>query len=248
MNRNFKNYILQSLIGKNEGICSKHGYIKKNSIVLQKVSVGAIEAQSLRGFVNYDVQFSALVCNPTNGSILKCKVLNSNNFGILCVCGIYEDGNFLPIIDIIIPKNSLHIQSNENIDMNSLNKNDIINVEIVGKKFEINDKKISAVGKIVDINDGTVPLFDVENNEIDENKKDGDEESYEDDFTENPEMNKKMDDKNDDDDLDSDLEDSKNEEEEINAEDNNNNEIPEISDDDEVEDDDEEEDEEEEYL
>ena len=181
MNKHFKTHILNILIGKNEGKCSKHGYIKKHSIELKRVSIGNVEIQSLRGFVNYDVQFTALVCNPTKGSVLKSKVINSNNFGVLCVCGIQQGSEYTPIIDIIVPKNSLHIQSNANIDINALKKDDIINVEIVGKKFEINDPKISAVGKIVDVK--VAPKLDVENNEIDNNKFEVDDDAYEDDLS-----------------------------------------------------------------
>ena len=184
MNKNYKNHLLNILIARNEGKCSKHGYIKKNSIELKRVSVGALEIASLRGFVNYDIQFSALVCNPTKGSILKSTVLNSNNFGVLCVCGVHEDTTFVPIIDIIIPKNSLHIRSDSSVDLESLRKDDVINVEIVGKKFEINDIKISAVGKVVELNDDTPATFDVEDNEIDTSDAKIDDEAYEDDFEE----------------------------------------------------------------
>lgn len=184
VNKNYKEYLLKALIIRNEGKCSKHGYIKKGSIELKRVSVGMVEIQSLRGFVNYDIQFSALVCNPTTGSILKCKIINSNNFGILCVCGITENAAFVPIIDIIIPKNTVNIQSNTQIDLESLNNEDIIHVQILGKKFEINDIKISAVGKIVDVGNNIKPMVDVDNNEIDSNAIDSDEEAYEDDFEE----------------------------------------------------------------
>jgi DNA-directed RNA polymerase subunit E'/Rpb7 len=117
LNKNYKQHLLKLLQDRNEGKCSKHGYIKKGSIEIKRVSVGALEIQSLRGFVNYDIQFSAMVCNPTKGSILKCTVLNSNNFGVLCVCGLNNGPNFVPIIDIIIPKNSLTIRSDSDINV-----------------------------------------------------------------------------------------------------------------------------------
>lgn len=190
LNKNYKQHLLKLLQDRNEGKCSKHGYIKKGSIEIKRVSVGALEIQSLRGFVNYDIQFSAMVCNPTKGSILKCTVLNSNNFGVLCVCGLNNGPTFVPIIDIIIPKNSLTIRSDSDINVESLQKGEMINVEIIGKKFEINDSKISAVGRIVELKDDTIPQFDVENNEIDPNEVIAiDNEEYEDDFDEEQESN-----------------------------------------------------------
>ena len=81
MNKNYKNHILRELKRKNEGKCSKHGYIKNDSVDIKRVSVGELELQSLRGFVNYDVQFTALVCNPTKGSILKSKIKTCSTCG-----------------------------------------------------------------------------------------------------------------------------------------------------------------------
>lgn len=214
LNKNYKQHLLRLLQDRNEGKCSKHGYIKKGSIGIKRVSVGALEIQSLRGFVNYDIQFSAMVCNPTKGSILKCTVLNSNNFGVLCVCGLNNGPNFVPIIDIIIPKNSLTIRSDSDINIESLQKGEIINVEIIGKKFEINDSKISAVGRIVELKDDTIPLFDVENNEIDPNEViASDNEEYEDDFDEEQEsVTKFKDDEEPKDDSDAEEEEETNEE------------------------------------
>lgn len=183
LHKNVSNVINSILVEKNEGKCTKHGYIKRDSIKIIKTSVGRVEAHTLHGFVNYDVQFSAMVCNPTNGSVLKCRVVNSNNFGVLCSSGIQENDTYVPILDIIVPKNSLTIRSDSEISLNELQKGDTAYVEIVGKKFEINDTKISAVGRIVDIAKKDSVSIDVENNEDDDNVFD-EEDIYEDDFDE----------------------------------------------------------------
>jgi DNA-directed RNA polymerase subunit E'/Rpb7 len=168
MNKSFSQKLLNHLIEKNEGKCSKHGYIKRNSISITKISTGIVEAHTLHGFLNYMVQFKALVCNPTNGSVIKCKVVSSNNFGVLCSSGITDENNeYKAIMDIIVPKNSLNIRSDANIDFDKIVPNQILDVEIVGKKFEINDEKISAVGKIVKL-DEDARFVDVEINEDDD--------------------------------------------------------------------------------
>ena len=168
MNKSFSQKLLNHLIEKNEGKCSKHGYIKRNSISITKISTGIVEAHTLHGFLNYMVQFKALVCNPTNGSVIKRKVVSSNNFGVLCSSGITDENNeYKAIMDIIVPKNSLNIRSDANIDFDKIVPNQILDVEIVGKKFEINDEKISAVGKIVKL-DEDARFVDVEINEDDD--------------------------------------------------------------------------------
>ena len=134
LHKNFKKELLKKLKNVLENKYTKYGLIKENSIEIINYSIGTLEHNSLQGNVIYNVQFSVLVCNPVIGNIIKCKVFNSNNFGILC-----KDINH-SIIEIIVPKKTIAIQSD--IPLNNININDIVYIEIVGKKPLLNDKKI----------------------------------------------------------------------------------------------------------
>tara|TARA_Y100001970_G_scaffold294318_1_gene450451 strand:- start:854 stop:1600 length:747 start_codon:yes stop_codon:yes gene_type:complete len=140
LHKNFKQKLLDKLKDNLENKYSKYGLIKENSIEIIKYSIGTLEHNSLQGNVIYNVQFSALVCNPVIGNIIKCKVFNLNNFGILC-----KDIKH-SIIEIIVPKKTLAIQSD--IPLNNINIDDIVFIEIIGKKPLLNDKKINCIGKI----------------------------------------------------------------------------------------------------
>ena len=75
-----------------------------------------------------------------------------NKFGILTEATIEQiDENGVamqvPIIDIIITKQAVGIASS--VALEDLHIGDFVNVEILGKKFELKDKKISAIGKVV---------------------------------------------------------------------------------------------------
>jgi DNA-directed RNA polymerase subunit E'/Rpb7 len=135
----YKDEVLRRLKIKVEGICSKHGYIKLNSIEIHKICAGRIELISLNGNTEFDVWFYADVCNPMIGNIIKCQVSNINKFGILA-----EAEN---VIETIIAKNSVNIQSD--VDLDKIRIDDEVFVEIVGKKYELNEKKISLIGKVV---------------------------------------------------------------------------------------------------
>ena len=150
INNNILSNILKVLKIKNEGKCSKHGYIKSNSIEIVSKSFGKIEMQSLHGYVIYDVQFKACVCNPVIGNHIECVVKKINNFGILCTSQINENGSMVDVLDIIIPKHSYSIKSN--VDFNDINVDINVIIEIVGKKYQLNKKTISVVGKIIAIN------------------------------------------------------------------------------------------------
>ena len=142
LNKNYKKYILLKLQKEYEGIFTKFGLIKKESIEIVKISLGKLEQNSFEGNIIYNVQFKADLCNPTIGSIILCNVINLNNFGILCTAKDGDDS----IIEVIVPKKSLAIKSD--IDLNTIKQNDKVYIEIMGKKQELNDTKIKCIGKI----------------------------------------------------------------------------------------------------
>lgn len=144
--KNILDILLKELRQKKEGICSEHGYIKKNSIEIIKCNNGKIEKSTFHGYVNFLVKYRADVCNPVPGNIVEAKIKKINKFGILCVESSATDEN-QSILEIIVPKHSSSIQSE--IDLNEISQGQIVRVEIVGKKYQLNHDSISIIGKIV---------------------------------------------------------------------------------------------------
>jgi len=139
INKQYKEVVLQELKSKVEGKCTKHGYIKQNSVEISSMQAGVVEMASLNGNMVFTVKFYADVCNPVVGSVVKCTVTNINNFGILA--------EVKPILEVIIAKNSVGIKSEVNLD--EVQINDQVYVEVVGKKFELGDTRISIIGRII---------------------------------------------------------------------------------------------------
>jgi DNA-directed RNA polymerase subunit E'/Rpb7 len=136
------NILLEYLQNKFEGICSAHGYIKKNSIQIIKYSIGTLIDFTLNGDVEYSIYYSAEVCNPAIGSVISAKVVNQNTYGIMADCS--ADG--ISILDVIIAKGST--QNDPSININDINVDDIINVEVMGKRTALNDTKMIIFGKL----------------------------------------------------------------------------------------------------
>lgn len=193
INKNIVNVLLIELQNKFEGKCSYHGYIKPSSISIFKYSMGQIQAFSLNGDVVYNVQYHCEVCNPSLGSIVQAKVVNMNKFGILAECSIVIKDMNVPILDIIVTKNTIDSLKVNEVAVDELKKGDDIYIEVLGKKYELNDKKISVVGRIVknitnavedkaggDSGVNPIELGD-EDNSDDDDDKDEDEEDDEDD-------------------------------------------------------------------
>ena len=198
LNRNYKNELIKRLNEKLAGKCTRHGYIKKNSIEIYKITPGMIEMISLNGTVNYDIYFHAEVCNPMLGTMLNVKVINTNKFGILAESGYTDDetNEFLNIIEVIIAKNSVSIVSDTDLD--NISKGDELKVEVIGKKYELNDKQIKIFGKIVvDPKKKTI----IKNDQVD---LDDDAEDAEEDFIDDVELEAEDAEDIDDDDADAD--------------------------------------------
>lgn len=143
LDSNFEKTILKKVKDMYENVCSKHGYIKNNSIKILERSIGTINNQHFNANIRYQLKCIAEICNPIQGSIIKCKVKAKNSLGLLAEG--YYDKN--PILEIIVPKISAGIQSEINIDTVSIGQE--IKIEVCGKKYQLFDKHISIIGKAI---------------------------------------------------------------------------------------------------
>lgn len=144
IHKDYKDELNKKLVKELDGKYSKYGFIKEGSINIIKCSLGELEQNSLQGNVLFNVQFSILVCNPVIGNIIKCKVHEQNNFGLLC-----KDVKH-SVIHIIVPKKTIKIKSD--IPLNNISDDDIVFIEIVGKKPILNNNKIDCIGRIIRTN------------------------------------------------------------------------------------------------
>ena len=183
LNKHFENTILTKIKETLENSCSKHGYIKRDSIKIIKRSPGYIKESHFNGNIAYDLNCIAEICNPAQDSTVKCIVKAKNNLGLLAI-GKYED---MAILEVIIPKITSGILSDVNID--NINIGDEINVVVCGKKFTLYDKMISIIGRIIkDKLDDDITF--IEEDEDDSPSIDDEEEdilAYEDDVLNNEE-------------------------------------------------------------
>jgi DNA-directed RNA polymerase subunit E'/Rpb7 len=146
---NYRELVEHSIRAKFEGVCSPHGYILPGSVSLHRIVSGRIEAVSLNGDVRYDAQYHASVCNPAEGTVLRARVINANKFAVLAHSGVLgPDGEFLPVVESFIMRQALEGAPNE-VDLDTLAVGDPVLVEIIGKKFELKDDRISVIGRAV---------------------------------------------------------------------------------------------------
>ena len=132
-----------------EGKCIKEGYVRKNSISIKKRSIyGILENGPTDGTVNYDIIYSAEICNPNENDVLEIQITKSTKVGLI---GESLDNDnilqvFLPIEyhqdDEILKKISQRVLDKE--------KNITAKIEVICKKFNYNDKKIVIIGRLIE--------------------------------------------------------------------------------------------------
>lgn len=157
LRRGYEKTILERLRSAQEGRCTRNGYIRRGSIVLHKVSEGRLDTNALNGSVHFVAIFECDAFTPVKGDTVTAAVRNFNRFGVMASAGIRDysiptannDGPIIPVVSIIIPKQIASDNLQSSIDLNSVAVGDRLVTEIVGVKFELNDTRISILGRAV---------------------------------------------------------------------------------------------------
>jgi hypothetical protein len=96
----------------------------------------------MNGDTVFSVRYQAHVCNPPVGLVVKAIVTDSNAFAVFARSGIMDDdGEFTPLLDVILTR----AQHESDDRLSKLESGNDIFVEIMGKRFELGDTRISAV-------------------------------------------------------------------------------------------------------
>jgi len=128
---NDQKYIINKIYEK-EKKCNLEGYIEKINKI-NSIKFNKFYEQNFSGSILVDVDFNADIVNLNIGEIVKCKVIKSDEDGIVA------EGTY-PIYIII---------DGEFENLSFINVNDIIDVEILKREISISRNIIKAVAKYV---------------------------------------------------------------------------------------------------
>lgn len=129
-----------------EGKCILEGFIKPDSCNIVSYSSGTvIEGDS----IVFNVVFRCEICLPYEGMDIECIVENITKAGIKAVLNVDKS----PLI-IFLARD--HHYNNKSFS--SIKQGDAINVKIIGKRFELNDKFISVIGKFNKLHKKTLQI------------------------------------------------------------------------------------------
>jgi len=142
LNKDLNRLILHKLKEKYENVCTEHGFIIPNSIDLINRKLGKINTINNVSYISYIVRYSADIIYPSEGDKLNIKVDRVNKMGVLGYIELdNNDFESSPLI-VIVPNEYF---TEETRDINSITKNQTINVTIIGCRIKYGNKKIQII-------------------------------------------------------------------------------------------------------
>ena len=136
-NKTSKN-LKQKIVNQIEGKCIQEGYIKPNSVNILRYSAGLVKTQ----FIEFAVVFECKICNPTEGLILNDCVCTSVTKGGIHA-NIYDNNRNIPVTVYVYRDHFA-----ENRTFQSIQKDDIFDIRVIGARFELNDPCVEIIGEI----------------------------------------------------------------------------------------------------
>jgi len=134
--------ILETKIKKlNEGKCIKEGYVKNNSVKLLTYSSGELFDNKIL----FECVFECLITNPVESTLIYCITKSITKVGVRAELIVDDE-----ISQYIIFIARDHHYNNESFSQ--IKENDIIQVRILGQRYELNDKFISIIAELISIN------------------------------------------------------------------------------------------------
>uniref|UniRef100_A0A6C0KNR1 S1 motif domain-containing protein n=1 Tax=viral metagenome TaxID=1070528 RepID=A0A6C0KNR1_9ZZZZ len=141
VNNNIYNILEAKIKSFNENKCIKEGFIKNNTVKLLTYSSGELFGNK----VLFECVFECLITNPVESMIINCVAKSLTKVGVRAEL-VLDDGSSPYIIFIARD----HHYNNEMFSQ--IKENDILQVRILGQRYELNDKFISVIAELISIN------------------------------------------------------------------------------------------------
>lgn len=135
--KNIKQTLEKIIASQIEGKCVVEGYIKPGSAKISTYSSGIVKADE----IIFDITFECMACSPVEGMLINCIAKNITKMGIRAE----TSENPSPVV-IFISRDH-HYTSDY---FSNIKESDEIQVSVIGQRFELNDKYVSIIAKVVE--------------------------------------------------------------------------------------------------
>lgn len=137
-----KQLLTKELAKQLEGRCSIEGYICPNSISIRSHSCGTLSAAN----IVFDIVADCLICFPDEHSVIKCVARTITQAGIRAGAMGLTPGCVSPI-EVFLSRD-MNMKTNELFSR--IEENDILTVEIIGRRFVLHDTHVTVIAMLLD--------------------------------------------------------------------------------------------------
>lgn len=130
--------LLRKLKETIEGKCNSEGFVKPESIQILSYSNG----ECFKNMLLFTISFTCMVCKPVEGMKLHVKAVNITKAGIRAKL---NDDQYSPLDIFVARDHNINHSQYQNIQENT----DFM-VEVIGCRYELNDRTISIISVIAD--------------------------------------------------------------------------------------------------
>jgi len=137
-----KQLLTTELAKQLEGRCSIEGYICPYSISIYSHSCGTLAGAN----IVFDIIADCLICFPDEHSVIKCVARTITQAGIRAGAMDLLPGRISPI-EVFLSRD-MNIKKNELFTR--IEENDIVTVEIIGRRFVLHDTHVTVIAMLID--------------------------------------------------------------------------------------------------
>lgn len=129
-------HLMNVVSNQMDGRCIAEGFIEPGSCKLRSHSTGAFAAGNIR----FDLEIECMLCCPKEGTVMNCIAKTVTQAGIRA----HALSEPSPVVIYI--SREMHTANHLSID--TIKPGDMIQVRVVGRRFELNDKHVSIIGEL----------------------------------------------------------------------------------------------------
>jgi hypothetical protein len=139
--RNVTELLTTELAKQLEGRCSIEGYVCPNSVSIYSHSCGTLSASN----IVFDIVADCLICFPDEHTVIKCVAKTITQAGIRAGATQLIPGRISPI-EVFLSRD----MNNNNELFHRIEENDILTVEIIGRRFVLHDTHVTIIAMLLD--------------------------------------------------------------------------------------------------
>jgi len=138
--KNVKQNLERMISKQTEGKCIPEGFIRPGSAKVVSYSAGVINNEK----VEFQVVYECMICNPVEGMLIEAVVKTVTKAGIHAEV-IDDESGAIPIVAFVARDHSFNDKQ-----FSAVKENMKIVVRVIGSRFELFDKNIWVIGKLVE--------------------------------------------------------------------------------------------------